>query len=262
MAKALDDALPLERPSSGSPRVNVQEAAARYAFAADALRTLRVLDVGSGTGLGSEFLLTQGARFVVGVEPATEALRQAHNRSAPFGPHFVRADAQALPFGDASFDAVVSFETIEHLNDACGLLAECKRILRQGGCLYLSTPNRTVTRWLPPNPFHVREFTHAEIVRLVGQYFDRVACFWQRPVFLPVFLLRQLGRRWLTALPGNRIIWRSWKRIRPRRTRLGATAWEGWRFDQSLLQDRYYGVAPARRTIWEHPMYTVLVARC
>ena len=261
MQKAPDDALPLERPSSGSPRINAQESAARYAFAAGAVRTLRVLDVASGTGLGSEFLLAQGARFVVGVEPAAEALSQARIRSAPLGPYFVRADARALPFVDASFDAVVSFETIEHVNDARGLLAECRRILRQGGCLYLSTPNRTVSRWLPPNPFHLREFTDAEIEELVGRYFEGVTRFWQRPVFLPAFVLRQLGRRWLAAVSGGRGLWRAWERARPRRIRMGATVWQGLRFDDSLLGDRHYHVAPARRIPWGRPRYTILVAK-
>ena len=50
----------------------MQESAFRYAFAAGDVRTLRVLDVASGSGLGSEFLLRQGARFVVGVEAAPE----------------------------------------------------------------------------------------------------------------------------------------------------------------------------------------------
>jgi len=257
-----DDVLPLERPSSGSPRVNVQEAAARYAFAAAQVRTLRVLDVASGSGLGSEFLLTQGARCVVGVEAAAEALSQASARSAPHGPHFVRADALALPFVSASFDVVVSFETIEHLVDAPGLLAECRRILRPDGCLYLSTPNRTVARWLPPNPFHTREFTDVEIVQLASQYFGSVTCFWQRPVFFPAFVLRQTVRRCLTVLPGGRLVRRLWNRIRPRRTRAGATRWQGSRFDQSLLQYPYYGVTPAPRAIWRQPTYTVLVARC
>jgi len=262
METVSDDVRPLERPSSGSPLVNVLESAARYAFAAAAVRSLRVLDVASGSGLGSEFLLRQGARFVAGVEAAPEAVGQACRRSAAPGPHFVRADAASLPFMDASFDVVVSFETVEHLPDAHGLLAECRRILRGDGCLYLSTPNRTVTRWLPPNPFHVREFTDVEIVQLARQHFSSVTCFWQRPVFLPPFVLRQMARRSSTRLPGGRHVRRAWNRIRPERTQAGAAAWQGSRFDQSLLQDPYYGVAPARRTMWERPMYTVLVARC
>jgi len=198
---------------------------------------------------------------VVGVEAAGEALSEARIHAATVGLHFVRADALALPFLDASFDAVVSFETIEHLADAHGLLAECRRILRPGGRLYLSTPNRTVTRLMPPNPFHVREFTDVEILEVVGQHFRSVACFWQRPVFFPTFVLRQLGRRCVAAVPGGQSLWRLWKRTRPRRIQAGATTWWGSRFDQALGQDRHYRVAPARRTIGVHPMYTVLVAR-
>jgi len=245
--------MPPERAATGAPLINVQESAARYAFAATEIRTLRVLDVASGTGLGSQFLHAYGAELVVGAESDPDALRHGV-RPAPSGLSFVRADAQALPFGDASFDAVVSFETIEHLTDARALLAECRRVLREEGLLYLSTPNRTVTRWMPPNPFHVREFTAAELVALVRGYFATVACFGQRPVFLPVFVLRQMARRWLASLPG---VWRLWSRMRPRRTQLAATAWQGSHFDRSLLDERY-GVRPARG----QPMYTVLVARC
>ena len=251
--------MPPERPATGAPRVNVQESAARYAFAAAETRALRVLDVASGAGLGSEFLLAQGARVVVGVESAAQALGQSVH-SAPRGLCFVRADALALPFVDASFDAVVSFETIEHLTDAAGFLGECRRVLRRGGVLYLSTPNRTVTRWMPPNPFHVREFTAAELVALVREYFGTVTCFRQRPVFLPVFVLRQMARRYVGAVPGGAGLWWLWSRVRPGRTQLAATAWQGRRFDRSLLDDRY-AVRAAQRSIGGHPMYTVLVAR-
>ena len=115
---------------------------------------------------------------------------------------------------------------------------------------------------MPANPFHVHEFTDAELVELIGEYFGTVTCFWQRPVFLPAFVLRQIARRWVADLPGGASLWRVWRRMRPSRTQLAASAWQGSRFDRSLLEDRYYSVRPARRTIWAHPMYTVLVARC
>src|SRR4029079_18548771 len=71
--QAIDPAA-LERPAAGSPRVNVQESAARYAFAATAVRDARVLDVASGSGLGSDLLLRSGARSVVGIEFDANAL--------------------------------------------------------------------------------------------------------------------------------------------------------------------------------------------
>src|SRR5882672_10793587 len=108
-----DVALELERPGFGSPRINVQESAERYAFAASAVRGSRVLDVASGSGLGSELLRRCGARFVVGVEADAVAARPTG--ASPSGPSFVRGDATALPLVDGSCDVVVSFETIEHV---------------------------------------------------------------------------------------------------------------------------------------------------
>jgi SAM-dependent methyltransferase len=257
-----DDALALERPGWGSPRINVQESAARYVFAATAVPKARVLDVASGSGLGSEFLRRSGARVVVGIEADAAALAGRRRVADASGPSFVRADATQLPLVDGSCDVVISFETIEHVADPSRMLAECRRVLRPGGRLYLSTPNRTVTRWLPSNPFHVREFTTREILTLVGRHFDGVTCHWQRPVVLPVFAFRQIARRALTFLPGGQVFWRLWKRIRPARTRVGTTVWRGERFDDDLLNDPHYHVVPARRMSWHRPMYTVLVARC
>jgi len=252
----------VERPSWGSPLVNVQESAARYAFVAPRVRGSRVLDVACGSGLGSHFLATRGARFVIGVERSAEALDEPRMRSLLGEARFVRADALALPFFDAAVDVVVSFETIEHVDDPRRFARECRRVLRRGGRFYLSTPNRGVTQWLPPNPFHLREFTQSELIEMIGEYFSQVQCFWQRPVFFPVFLVRQMGRRWLQSLPGGRRLWAVWKAVRPRRIRLGATAWQGTVFDESLLDVPYYRVTAARRLPFLKPTWTVLVATC
>lgn len=247
---------------SGSPRINVQESAARYAFVAAQVRGLRVLDVACASGIGSGFLVTHGAQSIIGVERSTEALSEARAYSALYGAQFVQADAQILPFPDASFNVVVSLETIEHLQDPRGFIAECARILTHDGYLCLSTPNRTVTRWLPPNPFHVQEFANTEIIEIVGDYFAHVECFWQIPVFLPLFIPRKIVRRWLRALPGQRWFWGLWAAVRPRRSKLGATIWRGTRFDDTLFEDPYYEVIPAQSNAWLCPTYTILVATC
>jgi SAM-dependent methyltransferase len=51
------------------------------------------------------------------------------------------ADAQALSHPDASFDTVISCETVEHVLDPRAALAEFSRVLRPGGRLLLTTPN-------------------------------------------------------------------------------------------------------------------------
>ena len=57
---------------------------------------------------------------------------------APVGAD-VQADAHALPFADASFDNVVAIETLEHLRDPSGVIAEFTRVLRPGGRVLVTT---------------------------------------------------------------------------------------------------------------------------
>jgi SAM-dependent methyltransferase len=153
----------------------------RYRFAARlARRAQRILDVASGSGFGLEQLEHAGA-CPVGVDYAADALSQVRTRQP--GARLVRADAACLPFPSASFDLVVSFETIEHVADACALVRAIRQVLKPGGQLVLSTPNRGFG---PPerhtnNPFHVREFTADELRDLLARSFHEVHLYGQRP---------------------------------------------------------------------------------
>lgn len=70
----------------------------------------------------------------------------------------VLIDNGVLPLPDASFDAIVSDFTFEHVEDPAGFLAEARRVLRDGGSFFFRTPNRrhytaTISR-LTPHWFH------------------------------------------------------------------------------------------------------------
>ncbi len=140
---------------------------ARYTFAARYARGKRVLDAGCGAGYGMA-RLAACARLVIGIDNALEALDAA-------GPQLplVRGDCRALPFPAASFDLVVAFEVIEHLEEAEKLLAEARRVLAAGGKLILSTPNRLYysESRSAPNPFHVHEFDYEELSAALGRHF-------------------------------------------------------------------------------------------
>ena len=149
----------------------------RYRFAAEALcGAAQVLDVACGSGFGLEMLQAAGG-CPVGIDYDAPALQAVHARIP--GTRLVRADAMRLPVTTESVDAVVSFETIEHVADARALVLEIRRVLKLGGRLVLSTPNRAFRQ--SANPFHVREFTSDELNALLGECFSEVRLYGQRP---------------------------------------------------------------------------------
>jgi SAM-dependent methyltransferase len=153
----------------------------RYLFARSLVAGLDVLDVASGEGYGSA-LLAQVARTVVGVEWSGETARSAAINFCRPNLHFTQGDARALPLADASADAVVSFETIEHFDRQADFLKEVARVLRPGGCFIVSTPDRDV--YSPANtaanPYHVHELSGAEFTALLRSTFRHVSILRQR----------------------------------------------------------------------------------
>jgi 2-polyprenyl-3-methyl-5-hydroxy-6-metoxy-1,4-benzoquinol methylase len=101
----------------------------------------QVLDAGCGGG-GMPLSLAEETQSVVGIDLA-DRFRDAGARLAQErgmrNLRFVRANGMALPFSAASFDVVLSHAVIEHVADAGLYLAECARVLRPGGWIYLST---------------------------------------------------------------------------------------------------------------------------
>jgi ubiquinone/menaquinone biosynthesis C-methylase UbiE len=137
-----------------------------------------VLDVACGTGIGTHYLLEAGASSCLGLDidrPAIDYARAVYKRC-----QFEECDATSLRVPDSSMDVVVSFETIEHIRDQATFLSECDRVLRPGGLFVCSTPNRTVSRWAPENPYHLHEFTVAEFAQTLETIFVDVRLFGQK----------------------------------------------------------------------------------
>ena len=180
-----------------TPEALFREHEERYVFAAQYVAERDVLDVACGTGVGSSFLQRAGARSVLGLDIDPKAIAFA---KATYGDcEFAQSDAMALCLKDNSVDVVVSFETLEHLQEPEGFLMECRRVLRSGGTLVCSTPNLEISRWGSGNPFHVHEFSPRGFKGLVGSIFSSAEFFGQRNrMFLPrvgkLVILRALER--------------------------------------------------------------------
>ncbi len=132
-----------------------------------------VLEAGCGEGYGAG-LISGSAHRVIALdydEPTTGHVARRYPAV-----RVLRANLASLPITSGSIDVVANFQVIEHLRDQEGFLAECHRVLRPGGRLLVTTPNRltfTPGSTVPLNPFHTRELAPSEMDQLLrGAGFD------------------------------------------------------------------------------------------
>lgn len=167
----------------------------RYAWVSRWVAGKRVLDAACGEGYGSA-MLAQSAQNVVGVDLSEASINHARQRYPAANLRFERANCLELPLPDASVDIVVSFETLEHLAEHDELLQEFKRVLRPGGFLALSSPDRKTysddTGY--DNPFHVRELYRPEFEELLARHFPAWRLFGQKLAFQSLLWSIQAGQ--------------------------------------------------------------------
>jgi SAM-dependent methyltransferase len=163
--------LPLtgERTVPGIPEENywLRRHEAAYRFALPLVAGRRVLEVGCGEGYGTALLASEAAS-VVGID--YDALTIAHAAARYPQARFLRANLAALPLPAASVDVVATLQVIEHVWNHSEFVSECLRVLRPGGTLFVTTPNRLTFSpglEIPVNPFHTKEFTAAELAELL-----------------------------------------------------------------------------------------------
>jgi SAM-dependent methyltransferase len=153
----------------------------RYCAAAPLVRGRVVLDAACGEGYGS-MLLAGSASRVIGIDVGAEAVAHARARYRAPNLSFARASVTAVPLADGAVDAIVSFETIEHLAAQREMLAEFRRVLARDGILVVSSPNRPVYNETGEvdNAFHVRELDRGELKALLDADFPEQAWYAQR----------------------------------------------------------------------------------
>ena len=140
-----------------------------YERLAERCRDRDVLEAGAGEGYGAD-LIANIARRVIGLDYDESSV--AHIRARYPRVEMLHGNLAELPLADASVDVVVNFQVIEHLWDQGQFVAECLRVLRPGGVLLMSTPNRitfTPDSDTPINPFHTRELNAAELTELLTE---------------------------------------------------------------------------------------------
>jgi ubiquinone/menaquinone biosynthesis C-methylase UbiE len=132
------------------------------------------LEVGFGSGYGAHFL-SSTIQDITATDISEKAVQYAQSRYPSI--RFCIASGTCLPFESESFDTVVSFQVIEHIDDANKYVNEIHRVLKPGGWFYLTTPNRRL-RLLPfqkpRNVYHVREYSDRRLRSLLREKFPSV----------------------------------------------------------------------------------------
>lgn len=154
----------------------------RYKLARLSIKDGLILDIACGSGYGLNILIDP-KRKLVGADISISALRYAKKKYGENKTLLVRVNAEKLPFNRDSFDAVVSFETIEHLKYPELFLQEIKRVLKSGGMLIISTP---VRRGNLIDYYHYFEYDIPGFKQVLKKYFKIKEIYGQR--FISIWL--------------------------------------------------------------------------
>lgn len=160
---------------------NTNEHLHRYAMALELAAGKNVLDIACGEGYGSN-LLAGRAASVTGVDIDVDTVENAAQKYQHANLTFVAGSADAMPCADRSMDLIVSFETIEHHDKHDKMMAEIKRVLRPGGVLIISSPDKQYYSDVPgyKNPYHIKELYKIEFEELIKSHFQHVQFYAQK----------------------------------------------------------------------------------
>ena len=129
-----------------------------------------VLELGCGEGRGIDIILKKSKSFTAidKISEVTERLSIKYPEEKFISSSF----PPLINIEDNSFDTIVTFQVIEHINNDNLFVEEIYRILRPGGKALISTPNIEMT--LTRNPWHIREYTSRQLQDLTSKFFNKI----------------------------------------------------------------------------------------
>lgn len=147
-----------------------------------------ILNLGCGTGIQTETFSRFGN--VVSLDFAEEALGFCRKRNLK---DMVRADAEKLPFLDDSFDVILCFDILEHLQSDVDAISEMKRVLKPGGVAFISIPAfRFLWSSFDDVNWHKRRYRRKEIsLKVTGSGMNIVKAGYFNFFLFPLALIRR-----------------------------------------------------------------------
>lgn len=154
----------------------------RYLFALQYTRGKKVLDLACGEGYGSA-LIARSACEVIGMDICADTIHRARGLYSHPNLVFTIGSMESIPLQD-TFDVIICFEAIEHIENHDLLCKEVKRLLKQEGIFILSTPNKWVysENGKTNNPYHLKELDLNELQALLAHYFSYQYLYGQKTV--------------------------------------------------------------------------------
>ena len=125
-----------------------------------------ILEIGTGMGYGVEVIAPKATRYITVDKELPQQINQLDNVE------YYDMEVPPIGFENCSFDSVVSFQVIEHIEEDMEFVREVARVLRPGGKFVVSTPNAPIS--LTRNPWHVREYKADELHNLLSCHFSNV----------------------------------------------------------------------------------------
>jgi SAM-dependent methyltransferase len=162
----------------------------RYFYALGFVKGKVVIDVACGEGYGSN-LLAHVARRVIGVDSDSEIIEHARCNYLRDNLSYQTGLATEIGLPERTADVVVSFETLEHLEEGHQKLFvnEVRRVLKDDGLFIISSPNKLLYSDIPGiiNSFHKHELYEDEFKKLLTDNFDNVHVMGQK-VYVSSFI--------------------------------------------------------------------------
>jgi len=167
-------------PGTDSWKEYGEEHIQRYRFFKSFYPGKTVIDAACGTGYGTAFIRSEGAESATGIDISKEAIGFAKKHYQQPGLHYQELDCMRINEVGDSADVVVSFETIEHLNDPALFIKNVSETIKPGGTFICSTPNKDRLSGAGHfNPFHPSELPWNEFRNLFEKYFTVTGTFHQ-----------------------------------------------------------------------------------
>ena len=152
----------------------------RYEFAGNYVKGKDVLDIACGIGYGS-YILSQSAQNVVGIDKDGKTIEYARRKYKKENLNFISLDAEKIcSYINETFDVIISYETIEHVDNPGKFIASLYKLLRKSGTFILSVPNGLIDEY-SSSLHHKHFFRLRTLKRILKDKFKVEEIYYQYP---------------------------------------------------------------------------------